>query len=304
MTRDDVGPGGSVRVFLAVCEHGGFARAADHLGLTPSAVAKAAARLEARLQVRLFERTTRRFIQTPEGAAYQAVCHEAVERIRQVERDLVLAASGPVGLVRVSLPPLLGAEVIAPALYELAAHHPRLDYDLTLNAEPVDLLDGAFDLAVRIGEAPDVAGVMGRVIGEQRLSLCASASYVARAGAPVSWRDLSNHDLIASARRGRIAPWRFNVDGAEVVWDPPARLVLDGGVLSLAAIRAGRGIGLAPSWRVAEDIASGRLVSVLDGQVSGHRPVRLLWAQTSGLSPRMRVTMDAITRAASQVVGR
>ncbi len=304
MTRDDVGPGGSVRVFLAVCEHGGFARAADYLGLTPSAVAKAVARLEARLQVRLFERTTRRFIQTPEGAAYQVVCHEAVERIRQVERDLVLAASGPVGLVRVSLPPLLGAEVIAPALYELTAHYPRLDYDLTLNAEPVDLLDGAFDLAVRIGEAPDVAGVMGRVIGEQRLSLCASASYVARAGAPVSWRDLLNHDLIASARRGRIAPWRFNVDGAEVVWDPPARLVLDGGVLSLAAIRAGRGIGLAPSWRVAKDIASGRLVSVLDGQVGGHRPVRLLWAQTSGLSPRMRVTMDAITRAASQVVGR
>lgn len=301
---EDIGPGGVVRVFLSVCDHGGFARAADHLGLTPSAVAKAIARLEARLGVRLFERTTRRFVQTQEGAAYYAVCSAAVASIRRVEQDMAAAASEPVGLVRVSLPPLFGAEVVAPALYELAALYPRLDYELSLSGDPVDLLGGAFDLAVRIGEPPDVANVKGRMIGEQRLSLCASPAYVDRAGRPGSWQELSRHELIASARQGRVAPWRFRDGEAEVVWNPTARLVLDGGALSLAAIRAGRGVGLAPSWLVAADIAAGRLVSVLASQIAGHRPVHLLWAETSVLSPRMRVTIDAIVRTAAKVVGR
>ncbi|MET4684279.1 LysR family transcriptional regulator [Brevundimonas faecalis] len=304
MSMDDIGPGGAVRVFLSVCEHGGFARAADDLGLTPSAVAKAIARLESRLKVRLFDRTTRRFAVTQEGAAYHAVCSAAVAAIRRVERDMVSSAAEPVGLVRISMPPLFGAEVIAPALFELADRHPRLDYELSLSGEPVDLLSGGHDLAVRIGEPPDVAGVKGRLIGEQRLTLCASVAYLERAGRPTSWRDLAGHDLIASARRGRIAPWRFREDGAEVSWTPTARLVLDGAALSLAAVRAGRGIGLAPTWLVARDVAEGRLVSVLEDQVAGHRPVYLLWAETPVLIPRLRATIDAVAEAAAAVVGR
>ena len=304
MTVDDVGPGGVIRVFLTVCGRGGFAGAARDLGLTPSAVAKAMARLEARLGTQLFERTTRSFSMTQEGRAYEAVCRQAMASIQRVEQDMVLATSEPVGVVRASLPPLFGAEVVAPALYELAALHPRLDYHLSLSGDPVDLSEGAFDLAVRIGEPPDSAGVMGRVIGEQRLSLCASPDYLARKGRPVDWRDLPDHDLISSASRGRVAPWRFRAGEEEVSWTPSARLVLEGSALSLTAIRAGRGVGMAPTWLVADDLAAGRLVAVLDEQIAGHRPVHLLWVQTSSTSPRLRMTIDAIVRAAARVVGR
>ncbi|WP_427789126.1 LysR family transcriptional regulator [Brevundimonas diminuta] len=304
MTMDDVGPGGVIRVFLAVCDQGGFARAARHLGLTPSAVAKAIARLEARLGTQLFERTTRSFSMTQEGCAYAAVCRQAMTSIRRVEQDMILAASEPVGVVRASLPPLFGAEAVAPALYELAAQHPRLAYHLSLSGDPVDLSDGAFDLAVRIGEPPDSAGVKGRLIGQQRLSLCAAPAYLAGAGRPDRWQDLSGHDLIASASRGRVAPWRFRTGEDEVSWTPPARLVLEGSALSLTAIRAGRGIGMAPTWLVADDLAAGRLVAVLENQIAGHRPVHLLWAQTASTSLRLRVTIDAIVRAAARVLGR
>ena len=44
-----------VGVLAAVTEAGNFARAAEMLGLTPSGVSRAVARLEARIGVRLFD---------------------------------------------------------------------------------------------------------------------------------------------------------------------------------------------------------------------------------------------------------
>ncbi len=57
----------NVSVLAAVVEGGNFARAADALGLTPSGVSRAIARLEARIGVRLLDRTTRSVNLTDEG---------------------------------------------------------------------------------------------------------------------------------------------------------------------------------------------------------------------------------------------
>lgn len=53
--------------FVATVEAGGFAPAARRLGLSPSAVGKAVARVEARLGLRLLNRTTRQVVMTFEG---------------------------------------------------------------------------------------------------------------------------------------------------------------------------------------------------------------------------------------------
>ncbi|WP_438850988.1 LysR family transcriptional regulator [Brevundimonas nasdae] len=300
MAMGDIGPGGDVRLFLAVCDHGGFARAAGSLGLTASAVAKGVARLEGRIGVRLFERSTRHFRITPEGEHYRAVCRAAVGSVRAVEEALALSASEPAGLVRVTLPPLLGAEIVAPALFALTDQHPRLSLNLSLDRTPVDLRGGQVDLAIRIGDPPDVAGVIGRRIGVQRLALCASADYIAARGAPAGRSDLQDHELIATAIDGRPAPWRFTEAGREVVWAPPARLILDGAALALSAIRAGRGVGLIPSWVAAADIASGRLMALMPDAVTGHRPIYALWPDYAPMLPRLRVVIDAAAAALRQ----
>ena len=54
-----------VGVLAAVVEAGNFARAGEALGLTPSGVSRAVARLEARVGVRLFDRTPRSWWATP-----------------------------------------------------------------------------------------------------------------------------------------------------------------------------------------------------------------------------------------------
>ena len=61
-----------VGVLAAVAEAGNFARAAELLGLTPSGVSRAVARLEARVGVRLFDRSPRLVTLTEEGRRFHA----------------------------------------------------------------------------------------------------------------------------------------------------------------------------------------------------------------------------------------
>ena len=59
-----------VGTFTAVVEAGNFARAGDMLGLTPSGVSRAIARLETQIGVRLFDRTPRAVTLTDEGRRF------------------------------------------------------------------------------------------------------------------------------------------------------------------------------------------------------------------------------------------
>src|SRR5580658_2272254 len=62
---------GGIGVLAAVVETGNFVRAAETLGLTPSGVSRAVARLEARVGVRLLDRTPRAVSLTDEGRHFR-----------------------------------------------------------------------------------------------------------------------------------------------------------------------------------------------------------------------------------------
>jgi DNA-binding transcriptional LysR family regulator len=290
-------PGDDIRVFLAVCEAGNFVSASTRLRLTSSAVAKAIARLEDRLGTRLFQRTTRRVSLTEEGRIYRDVCSRARLDIERAEATISGLAREPAGKLHVTLPPLFGAEVVAPALYELCRQYPGLELEISTSTEAVDLPGEGVDLAVRIGELPDVTGLMARRLGTQDIVLCGSSTYFEERKRPVDPRDLSGHEIIGAPGNGRPAPWQFrHPDGKLVSWEPKARLLLDGSLLALSAIRGGHGLGLLPRWLVQDDLDTGLLVSVLDDQIAGHRPVHVIWTASAVMLPRLRVAIDAIVR--------
>lgn len=294
---------GSIRIFLAVCSARSFAAAAAQLHLSPSAVAKAIARLEARLGVRLLERTTRRRQLTQEGERYFSICRAALDEIDRVEVELAATRTEPSGLVRISLPPLFGMSVIAPALFALADIYPLLSFDMTLKGEKVDFLTQQVDLAVRIGHLPDTSGLTARRLGTQTIVLCASSGYLDRHGAPQSISDLAAHRLVATSGEKVVVPWSIvGPDGGVETWTPPARLLLDGSALTLAAIRAGRGIGLLPQWLAAPELASGALKQVMAGRIESALPIHVVWPSAPVMLPRLRVTIDAIVTATRHAV--
>ncbi len=262
-------------------------------------VAKAVAWLERRLGAMLFKRTTRRLSLAAEGVVYRDTCQSARRDIARVETALASLARELAGMVTVSLPPLLGASVLAPALYALCRQWPALRFGIDASTERADLLDGTVDLVVRIGETPDLTGRVARRPGTQRIFLCASCGYLARQSQPRSVENLSDHRLIGTMQGGRAAPWHFEAgDGVVRPWHPAAPLLLDGSLLTLSAIREGHGIGMVQRWLVREEIAAGRLMTVFDGAVAGHLPVHALWSSSPTMLPRLRVAIDALVAAA------
>ena len=116
-------------VLAAVTETGNFARAAEMLGLTPSGISRAVARLEVRVGVRLFNRTPREVTLTEEGRRFHP---QVIPPLAGLEEAAEAAGAAAVvtGRLRVSVDPWFARMVLAPKLQQFMARYPRLSVDL------------------------------------------------------------------------------------------------------------------------------------------------------------------------------
>ncbi|MBG6248902.1 metal ABC transporter permease [Candidatus Symbiopectobacterium endolongispinus] len=229
-------PGDDIGVFLAVCDSGNFTTAAALLGLTPSAVTKAIQRLENRLKTPLFTRTTRQQTITAEGVIYRDACRTARHEVDRVEMLLASITAEPAGQLAVSVPPLLGAQVVTPTLLALCQQWPQLSISVSASVEMANLFDGSVDLAVRVGELPDAAGIVAKRLGTQRIVLCGTPGYFAQLPPLHGIDDLHRHILIGTLKEGYAAPWHFQLaDKTHRVMTPDTRLLLDGALMGCIA---------------------------------------------------------------------
>ena len=91
-----------MKAFARINDVGSFAKAAEDLRVTPSALSKTVSRMEDRLGVRLLTRTTRRLALTPEGAIYLERAREVLDLIDRTEADVSASRGKPRGLLRIN----------------------------------------------------------------------------------------------------------------------------------------------------------------------------------------------------------
>lgn len=176
-----------VSAFVASAEAGSFARAAERLGLTRSAVGKAVARLEERLGTRLFVRTTRSLGLTEDGQMFYERCAQALEDLDAAQHMLEAGRREVVGRLRISAPVVFGRHHVAPLLLDLARHHPRLRIEASFTDRQLDFADDGIDLAIRSGELPDSDWLVARRLGMQAMVLCAAPPICRPAAARMAW---------------------------------------------------------------------------------------------------------------------
>src|SRR6267378_1002217 len=94
-----------VGVLAAVVEAGNFARAGEALGLTPSGVSRAVARLEVRVGIRLFDRTPRSAMLTGADVAVRFGPVDGASLVaRKILETRVLTCAAPAYLERRGMP--------------------------------------------------------------------------------------------------------------------------------------------------------------------------------------------------------
>src|SRR6185295_18826397 len=103
---------------LSVAEKRSFTAAAAELRVTPSAVSQTVRALEERVGVRLLQRTTRSVGLTEAGAQFVARLEPALAGVREAFESLGELRDRPAGLLRLNVPRLGYALVLAPVLGE------------------------------------------------------------------------------------------------------------------------------------------------------------------------------------------
>ncbi len=139
----------AVAYFEATARLGSVSRAAEELGLSPSAVSRQIRLLEGQLGTRLFRREKRRLLLTLEGERLFRTVAFALAAIRQARSDLAEARPWRDLSVRVS--PSFGVRWLGPRIAGFAAANPGWSIRVDATPETSDFLVEAIDLDIRYG---------------------------------------------------------------------------------------------------------------------------------------------------------
>ncbi|MFC5479064.1 LysR family transcriptional regulator [Massilia suwonensis] len=283
--------------FAVVVKRGSLAAAAQELGITPPAVSKRLATIEARLRVRLLNRTTRRMSLTPEGETYLGEGQRLVAELEALERKISGGSVVPQGLLRINATLGFGRKHITPELSRFALAYPEVEVQMHLSDRPVNLVEQAFDLAIRFGEPLD-SRITARKLADNRRFLCASPAYLAAHGTPAAPRDLHAHSCIVLRESDEIyGSWTFRSGTRQETVKVRGPLSTNDGEAALSWALDGHGIVLRSEWDAAPYLRSGRLQLVLEDWDAPPADIYILFPTKSHLQAKTRAMVDFMLEA-------
>jgi len=184
-----------VALFRSIATLGSLSAAARQMRTTPMLVSRRLAALEAELGARLFHRTTRSLSLTPEGEAFLPHALALIEARDSALESVSSSRIGLAGKLKVTAPNLIGHSIVVPVVAELIANNPALHVDLTLSDGVLDIASAGIDVAIRVAPMKP-SDMVATKLADNPYVLCASPTYIARFGAPLSLADLASRPCI------------------------------------------------------------------------------------------------------------
>jgi DNA-binding transcriptional LysR family regulator len=282
-----------IAVFVKVAQFGSFSRAAHSLGMPVSTVSRKVTSLEEQLGVTLLQRTTRKLNLTAQGQAYYSQCSEPLADLVDAELALTQTQRQPEGLLKISVPIILGQEAFYEFVSVFLKMYPRIQIDLFVTNLFLDLIAENIDLGIRFGELKD-SSIVAQRLGKSVRYLVAAPEYLEGKALPLKPEDLKSHQCVLLNGRNNETEWHL-VKGPKSV-----SLHVSGPVSSrdFEAVSAftyrGHGIGLLPSTYCDEQIRRGELIRLLPDWSSPEIFVHAVYPTRRFLPSRLQVFLDEL----------
>ena len=263
MTKTDLN---QLTWFQAVAEERSFTKAAAKLGVAQSTLSHTIKQLEARMGIRLLTRTTRNVATT---AAGERLLQTIAPRIAEIEDEiaaLMALREKPSGTIRLTLSDHALESVVWPKLKQALAAYPDISVELILDSTFRNIVEEGFDAGVRLGESVEKDMIAVRIGPDWRLVAVASPGYLAPHGAPAHPQDLVRHICVNMRQEtaGGLYAWEFEKGGQALRVRVSGQLTFNNSYAMIDAAVTGYGIAYVPEDIVAQQLASGALVQVLD----------------------------------------
>lgn len=257
-----------LRILITVVDQGSFSGAATLLGLSPSTVSKAIARLEEHLQLFLFHRSTRRLTLTEAGMAYTQTVRKLIGELDSCEENISQLNDSPSGRLSLNLPISYGRRYVMPLLASFHQRYPDIELDISFDDAYVDMIDRGIDICIRSGTLEE-SRLVARQLSPIDFLICAAPAYLKQ---HPDFADLSNTptakyqnaDWIRFRFRqtGRLMPIMIMNQGCQQNLEPGRQFVVDDGEALAELCAQGLGLTQLPHFIARDWLQSKSIVPV------------------------------------------
>lgn len=288
-----------LRYFIAVLDHGGFTRAAAHLGRTQQAVSKALGLLEDELGVRLLDRESAAPQATAFGREVERFACGVLRDEAELRQRLQAARGNVTGRITLGAGPTAAA-LAAEAATRLAATHPRLSLSVRDGVQQgldAALRDGTLDLALytRVQAMPVAAGLHTETLLQNEYRVLAGRGHpLARRGGACTTAELAHADWVLGSNAGDVeAAWREAFETAGVP-PPEARCTTTSVEFCRRLLERGGHLSILPLSLVDREMRDGSLVALEAPQFVWQRPLELACRLDPAADPALLALVQAL----------
>ena len=284
--------------FVYVAEYESFTRAAKELGISTAQVSRQISALEKRLNIKLLYRTTRKVSLTEEGRVFYQHCRGVLDGLDAAEQAVSNLQSKPQGRIKLTAPVTYGEQQLLPLVNNFMVMYSDIEVTAFLSNQKIDLVDGGYDLAIRIGKLSD-STMMAKKLSHRTNFVCAAPTYLEKHGIPHFLSELSEHNCLLGTRDY----WHFIENDKEAGKERNMRVSgtvqYNSGHSLVDAALKGLGIVQLPDYYVQKHLASGALVSVLDNYREPEEGIWAIYPHNRHLSPKIRLLVDYLAERLS-----
>ena len=251
----------AIKVFLTVAETGSFTATAEQLEISKPMISRYVALMEEWLNARLFQRSTRKVALTDAGEQAVLFCQRIANLTAEMEQEMMAQQGELRGVLRVTSSQTFGAYHLVKTVNRFLQLHPKLNIQLLLNDQQMDLISERIDLAIRITNTPD-PNFIARKLADCHSLLVATPDYLAQFGTPKQPEDLYQHHYLSHHNINRKA-WKCTQGEKEILLDLNSRFTTNDTQALLNSVLDGNGIAMLPKYMLETELQQGTLQAVL-----------------------------------------
>ena len=281
-----------IHVFIKVVELKSFTKAAKILNMPISTVSHKVSKLEEQMGLTFLRRSTRKLSLTEEGQQLYNLSQLGLSKIFEAVQNVQNNQNQIQGVLKITAPVDFGQSVLPSIIKKFNKLHPKVQIQMHLTDQIVDLIGEGFDLAIRIGEPKD-SNLKFKKFGEINFGLfCHMNYYKKNLISKIKLNDLSelkNHPFLhfsinkennwnlTNQNTGRT--YSMNVN--------PIYISNDLNTIKTLTLKE-MGICLMPLFYCVNEVQKNQLVQLFKDYKTNSRPVYFLYPQMKSYSAKVK----------------
>ena len=270
----------ALRAFEATGRHGSLRKAADELGVTPSAISHRIKYLERYLGRPLIDRRKRTIAPTSIGQILMTDLTEGFSRLNGAMRWIMETRSNS---VKISTAPTVAVRWVIPRLGRFRTLHPEIDVQISISGELVDFLNDDIDIAIRYGMGRYPRLMSDKLFGSEAIVVC-TQSLLKKEKLPLTPANLIDYALLEDADTANAEGhpgWQQWFADIGVNHGVSSRFQFNCTHLAIEAALSGHGIALVDRLMVLDELKKGHLICPIDHSLPMKTGYYLVYRQSA-----------------------